>query len=110
MAAKPHADADMTGGRRLALVSLGCAKNTVDLQVRAGNLLRQGWTLSPDPDRADTVIVNTCAFIASAREEAEAEIRRAVALKAKGSYRRVIVAGCYPQRYPEAAAASSDPT
>ena len=93
------------GGRLLALVSLGCAKNAVDLQVRAGDLLRRGWTLSPDPDRADTVIVNTCAFIASAREEAEAEIRRALALKAKGNYGRVVVAGCYPQRYPEAAAA-----
>ena len=89
----------------LSLVSLGCAKNAVDLQVRAGGLIAKGWRLSPDPDRADTVIVNTCAFIASAREEAEYEIRRALALKAKGNYRRVVVAGCYPQRYPEAAAA-----
>ena len=89
----------------LALVSLGCAKNAVDLQVRAGGLLKRGWRLSPNPDRADTVIVNTCAFIASAREEAEAEIRRALSLKAKGGYRRVVVAGCYPQRYPEAVAA-----
>ncbi|MBQ3341152.1 MAG: radical SAM protein [Kiritimatiellae bacterium] len=89
----------------LSLVSLGCAKNAVDLQVRASGLLARGWRLSPDPDRADTVIVNTCAFIASAREEAESEIRRALALKAKGNYSRVVVAGCYPQRYPEAAAA-----
>lgn len=95
----------MGEGKLLALVSLGCAKNAVDLQARAGNFIRQGWILSPDPNRADTVIVNTCAFIAAAREEAEAEIRRAVALKAKGNYRRVIVAGCYPQRYPGAAAA-----
>ena len=95
----------MGEGKLLALVSLGCAKNAVDLQARAGNFIRQGWALSPDPNRADTVIVNTCAFIAAAREEAEAEIRRAVALKAKGNYRRVIVTGCYPQRYPGAAAA-----
>ena len=91
--------------RLLSLVSLGCAKNTVDLQTRAGEFIRRGWRLSPDPDRADTVIVNTCAFIASARDEAESEIRRALALKAKGNFRRVIVAGCYPQRYPESAAA-----
>lgn len=84
----------------LALVSLGCAKNAVDLQVRAGGLLKDGWTLSPDPDRADAVIVNTCSFIASAREEAEAEIRRALELKQRGQYGRVIVTGCYPQRYP----------
>ncbi len=85
----------------LALVSLGCAKNAVDLQVRAGALLKAGWALSPDPDRADTVIVNTCSFIASAREEAEAEIRRALELKRRGQYGRVVVTGCYPQRYPQ---------
>ena len=85
----------------LALVSLGCAKNAVDLQVRAGALLKEGWTLSPDPNRADTVIVNTCSFIASAREEAEAEIRRALELKRRGQYGRVVVTGCYPQRYPQ---------
>ena len=87
--------------KTLALVSLGCAKNAVDLQVRAGNMLRRGWTLSADPDRADTVIVNTCSFIASAREEAEAEIVRALELKRRGQYKRVIVTGCYPQRYPK---------
>ena len=94
----------MDGKGSLALVSLGCAKNAVDLQVMAGNLVKRGWTLSPDPDRADTVIVNTCAFIAAAREEAEAEIRRALELKRQGRYGRVVVTGCYPQRYPDAAA------
>ncbi len=89
----------------LALVSLGCAKNAVDLQVMAGNLVKAGATLSPDPDHADTVIVNTCAFIASAREEAEAEIRRALELKARGNYKKVVVTGCYPKRYPKAIAA-----
>ncbi|MCR5413526.1 MAG: radical SAM protein [Kiritimatiellae bacterium] len=88
----------------LALVSLGCAKNAVDLQVRAGGLLKKGYSLSPDPDRADVVIVNTCAFIASAREEAEAEITRALRLKASGNYSKVVVTGCYPQRYPKAKA------
>jgi len=88
----------------LALVSLGCAKNAVDLQVMAGNLLKGGCSLSSDPDRADIVIVNTCAFIASAREEAECEIRRALELKRRGNYRRVVVTGCYPERYPKAKA------
>ena len=87
--------------RTVALVSLGCAKNAVDLQVRAGNLLKEGCALSADPDRADTVIVNTCAFIASARAEAEAEIVRALELKRRGQYGRVVVTGCYPQRYPK---------
>jgi len=87
----------------LSLVSLGCAKNAVDLQVMAGNLLKGGCSLSPDPDRADTVIVNTCAFIAAAREEAEAEIVRALELKRRGNFARVVVTGCYPERYPDAA-------
>ena len=94
----------MAGKGSLALVSLGCAKNAVDLQVMAGNLVKSGWTLSPDPDMADVAIVNTCAFIAAAREEAESEIRRALELKRQGRYGRVIVTGCYPQRYPDAAA------
>jgi len=88
--------------KTLALVSLGCAKNAVDLQVLAGNLLKKGYVLSPDQDRADVVVVNTCAFIASAREEAEAEIARALRRKAAGFYGRVVVTGCYPQRYPRA--------
>lgn len=89
----------------LALVSLGCAKNAVDLQLMAGRMLKAGWRLSADPDRADAVVVNTCSFIASAREESEREIRRALELKRRGAYSRVIVTGCYPQRYPGAAAA-----
>lgn len=86
----------------LALVSLGCAKNAADLEVIAGNMVEEGWVFSPDPNSADTVIINTCAFIASAREEAESEIRRALSLKKKGAFSRVVVTGCYPQRYPEA--------
>lgn len=86
----------------VALVSLGCAKNAVDLQIRAGKLIKQGFALSPDPDRADLCIVNTCAFIESAREEAEAEIVRALELKHRGNYGKVVVTGCYPKRYPKA--------
>ena len=94
----------MNKGETIALVSLGCAKNAVDLQVAAGNLVKAGCVLSKTPDRADTVIVNTCAFIESARQEAESEIRRALMLKAQGNYKRVVVSGCYPQRYPKALA------
>ena len=87
----------------VGLVSLGCAKNAADLEVRVGRLLAEGWALAPNPDRCDTLIVNTCAFIASARDEAEREICRALALKRKGQVKRVVVAGCYPERYPERA-------
>ena len=88
----------------VGLVSLGCAKNAADLEVRVGRLISEGWTLAADPDHCDALVVNTCAFIASARDEAEREIRRALALKRKGRVKRVIVAGCYPERYPERAA------
>ena len=90
--------------RTIAPVSLGCAKNAVDLQVRVSKLLKEDCIISPDPDRADIVIVNTCAFIESAREEAEAEIVRALQLKSAGRYGQVMVTGCYPQRYPDAVA------
>ena len=85
----------------VGIVSLGCAKNAADLEVRLGRMLAEGWTLSSTPDSCDTLVVNTCAFIESAREEAEREIRRALSLKRKGSVKRVVVAGCYPERYPE---------
>ena len=85
----------------VGLVSLGCAKNAADLELRLGRMLAEGGTLSASPDRCDTLVVNTCAFIESAREEAEREIRRALSLKRKGRVKRVIVAGCYPERYPD---------
>ena len=83
----------------IGLVSLGCAKNAVDLQVMAGHLLKAGHSLAPDPDHADAVIVNTCAFIESAREEAVSEIERACGLKRAGAVKVVAVSGCFPQRY-----------
>lgn len=85
----------------IGLVSLGCAKNAVDLQVMAGHLLKAGCVLAPNPDAADVILVNTCAFIQSAREEAAAEILRACELKRAGSCKAVVVAGCFAQRYGE---------
>ena len=83
----------------IGLVSLGCAKNTVDLQVMAGHLLKAGCVLAPQPDDADAILVNTCAFIEAAREEAVDEILRACELKKKGRCRAVLVSGCFAQRY-----------
>ena len=85
----------------IGLVALGCAKNTVDLQVMAGHLLKAGCVLAPQPDDADVILVNTCAFIEAAREEAVAEILRACELKKAGRCRAVVVAGCFAQRYGE---------
>ena len=85
----------------IGLVALGCAKNTVDLQVMAGHLLKAGCVLAPQPDDADVILVNTCAFIEAAREEAVAEILRACELKKAGRCRAVVVSGCFAQRYGE---------
>lgn len=83
----------------VGLVSLGCAKNAVDLQVMAGALLTEGIELASNPDQADAILVNTCAFIEAARAEANDEILRACQLKRSGKARFVIVSGCLPQRY-----------
>ena len=89
------------GAVSIGLVSLGCAKNAVDLQVMAGHLVKAGCVLAPTADEADVLLVNTCAFIASAREEAAAEILRACELKRAGRCRAVVVSGCFAQRYRE---------
>ena len=83
----------------IGLVSLGCAKNAVDLQVMAGHLIKAGFVLSQTADEADVILVNTCAFIESAREEAAAEILRACELKRANRCRVVVVSGCFAQRY-----------
>lgn len=83
----------------VGLISLGCAKNLVDTQVMAGVLLTDGLTLAPDPEHADVVLINTCAFVQAAREEAAAAIAEACRHKQAGNCRAVVVAGCLPQRY-----------
>ena len=83
----------------VGLISLGCAKNLVDTQIMSGVLVTEGLTLAHDADHADVVLINTCAFIASAREEAGAIIAEMSAHKARGGCRAIIVAGCLPQRY-----------
>ena len=87
--------------RRLSVgfVSLGCAKNMVDSEVIAADLLRSGFNLSSAAETADIIIVNTCAFIKDAKKEAIAAILNACNLKKRKESVRVIVAGCLPQRY-----------
>ena len=92
-------------GAKVALVSLGCPKNLVDLQVVASALRGAGFDVGVPEADADAILVNTCAFIESAREEAVAAI--AEACSRKGAGRKggggegpaVVVAGCLAQRY-----------
>ncbi|MCL1920720.1 MAG: 30S ribosomal protein S12 methylthiotransferase RimO [Kiritimatiellaeota bacterium] len=83
----------------VGFISLGCAKNLVDSQVMAGYLKAGHIALAVSPETADVVLVNTCAFIEAAREEAAEAILSACAHKANGACRAVIVTGCMVQRY-----------
>jgi ribosomal protein S12 methylthiotransferase len=85
-------------GKRIALVSLGCAKNLVDSEVMLGVLRRAGHRLGAPPEEADVLIINTCGFIQPARVEAEGAIRRGLRLKGCRPGLRVIVTGCYVER------------
>ena len=84
---------------KVYLESLGCAKNLVDSEVMAGHLNENGFAFTPAAEQAEIIIVNTCAFIGEAVEEALETINRLALLKQKGSCRKLVVAGCLPQRF-----------
>lgn len=80
----------------VGIVSLGCPKNIVDSERLLGNLLKNEVSITFDINEARSVIINTCAFLQSAREEAESVIKEFVEKKRKGSIRKIVVSGCYP--------------
>jgi ribosomal protein S12 methylthiotransferase len=81
-----------------AFVSLGCPKNLVDSERMLGKLAQDGYTLTPDADGADVVVINTCGFIEPARQESLGVIREMLALKEQGRVGAVVVAGCLAER------------
>jgi ribosomal protein S12 methylthiotransferase len=83
-------------GELVSIISLGCPKNLVDTERILGDLLLNGFDVTLDPNEADTIIINTCAFLKSAREEAESVIGEFVRKKSKGQVKKIIVSGCYP--------------
>ncbi len=83
------------------MVSLGCPKNLVDSEVMMGLLARQGYELTTDSGSADVLVVNTCGFIDSARQESVDTILEMAQLKETGNLKRLIVAGCLVERYRE---------
>ncbi len=83
---------------KVALISLGCAKNLVDSEVMLGVLKRSGFTFVGRPEAADVIVVNTCGFIQPARDEAEAALARAIRLKRRDPRKKVVAAGCYVAR------------
>lgn len=84
------------GGRNLYIENLGCAKNQVDAEVLSCSLGKDGWILTDDAQKADLILVNTCGFIESAREES---INTFFELRELNPKARIIVSGCLAQRY-----------
>ena len=90
-------EANLTAERAFYLLSLGCAKNTVDSDGMAQLLTRAGYAQVDTPEAAQVLIVNTCGFIAAAREESIGALRELAAGKHDGQL--LIAAGCLSQRY-----------
>ncbi len=80
-------------------VSLGCPKNQVDLEIMLGKLVAAGFIIVEDIDKADIVIVNTCAFIEDAKKEAIESILEMADFKRDHVIKRIIVTGCLAERY-----------
>ena len=85
--------------RKISLISLGCAKNLVNSEQMLYLLSEAGYTLVPDPDGADAVIINTCGFIDAAKSEAIDTVLEMAELKKAGKLGKIIVTGCLAERY-----------
>ena len=85
--------------KKVGFVSLGCPKNLVDSEVMMGQLKAAGYEITNNSEDAETVVVNTCGFIESAKAESVEAILEATGAKANGTTKRVIVAGCLVERY-----------
>lgn len=84
---------------KIALESLGCSKNLVDAEIMMGILNRKGYKLVGDFEEADIILVNTCGFIESAKQESIDTILELAQLKETGNLKLLIVTGCLAQRY-----------
>jgi ribosomal protein S12 methylthiotransferase len=84
---------------KIYLARLGCPKNQVDGELMLGRALADGHTVVENPDEADVLVVNTCAFIAAAREESVDTILELARVKAEREGRRLVVTGCMAERY-----------
>src|SRR5437773_2171187 len=84
---------------KIGLVSLGCPKNLVDSEVMLGLAQHAGHELTDNPATADVLVVNTCAFIDSAKQESIDAILEMAQHKKDGSCQRLVVTGCMAERY-----------
>jgi ribosomal protein S12 methylthiotransferase len=84
---------------RVSVVTLGCAKNTADTDLLAGQILREGIQITPDVSEADAMIINTCAFLTAAQEESIEVVLRMAEHKRSRLGARLVVIGCLAQRH-----------
>lgn len=84
---------------KIGFVSLGCPKNLVDSEVMLGLLARHRHEITASPEEADVIVVNTCAFIESAKQESIDTILEMARQKVEGRCRKLVVAGCLVERY-----------
>lgn len=86
---------------KIGVVSLGCPKNLVDSETMLGLIHEEKYEITNDPSEAEIIIVNTCGFIESAKEESINTILQMAEYKKSGSCKYIIVTGCLSQRYAE---------
>lgn len=86
---------------KVGFVSLGCPKNQCDTELMLAKVVKAGYKTVPEAGLADVVVINTCGFIQSAKEEAIEEIMEAINRKNDGINKKIIVTGCLAQRYQE---------
>lgn len=89
----------MSKKNTVAVITLGCSKNTVDSERLMNQIKLNDLSLIDDPSKAETIILNTCGFIEAAKEESIDAILQSLQLKSEGKVKKVIVAGCLSERY-----------
>ena len=91
----------MTNRQKLKFISLGCAKALVDSEKLMGALKSNDYDITDEPEDANTIVINTCGFIDTARQESIETILQASELKQNGSLDKLVVMGCLSERYPK---------
>src|SRR5947207_4977858 len=86
---------------KIGMISLGCAKNLVDAEIMLGSVLQHGMEITSRPEDADVLVINTCAFIDSAKEESIGAILEAHQQRglSRRPHQKLIVSGCMSQRF-----------
>ena len=99
--AAPRKEVSIEEAKTIHFLSLGCPKNRVDSEVMLGVARSKGYTHVDEASDAEVIVVNTCGFIGEAKKESIDAIFEMAGLKADGSCKRLVVAGCLSQRHPD---------